>query len=292
MDPVRLDYGRFEATVESSREVRRFLSAALMRWGFEHLVGDASLCVAELATNAVLHAGSTYSVAVRALDAGVRVEVVDDRPELVPSAVPTTGTAAAITSRGTTGRGLQLVAALANSWGYTTSATAKTVWFEICEPGPLAPSQPVVVEGYHTQSDPAAPLFSLTSLPVRAAVASGIHVEELVREVHLANAVSAADIDRLTELLRLSAPARLLGRHAAYQAAAQDQTRFSVDVRLSQEVIGGFGALNEMLANASHRLGITIPPLPAEVTRFRQWLVEEIVRQRSGERPTTCPLPD
>jgi anti-sigma regulatory factor (Ser/Thr protein kinase) len=289
----RAQFGRFDGTPASIREVRRWLGEALPRLGLEDRLCDATLCASELASNVVLHAGCPYTVVVTPTRLGARVEVVDDRPEVVPMAVPTTGTATPLTSRGTTGRGLQLVAALSNCWGYTTSAQSKIVWFEVDGTAPSKPTTPVVVEGYRDVPDSSAPVFHLGSLPVWAAVASGIHVEELVRDVRLVNASAPPEsIERLNTLLRVSAPARLLGRHAAFRAAARNETRFDIDVRLSEEVVAGFAALNQMLTDTSHRLGITVSPLAPDVIAFRQWLVEEIMRQVVGERPSDCPLPD
>ena len=121
------------------------------------------------------------------------------------------------------------------------------------------------------------------------------HVEELIREIQLANRtarIEEAEWAALQELLELSAPARLLGRHAAFGAAAQNQMRFSLDVRLAPGAIAAIGALNSSLTDMSERLGASIVPLPTEVTDFRRWIIEEIARQLSGDDPTVCPLPD
>ena len=80
------------------------------------------LLTSELATNAVLHARSGFRVRVRAGPDSVRVEVVNDEPELLlamrePSA------------RG--GRGLRLVQELSLDWGVESTRDEKIVWFEV-----------------------------------------------------------------------------------------------------------------------------------------------------------------
>jgi hypothetical protein len=267
----------------------------LTMWGCDGLVEDAVLAAAELASNVILHAGGDFELVVRPVHAGARIEIIDRRPDLVPTAVLVAGNARALRSESTIGRGLQIVATLASRWGYTTSALSKSVWIEVTEPISTEPTEPIVVEGHHETTDPAARIFHFESMPVRAAVSSGIHVEELIREIQLsgpAAAIDEAESAALRELLDLSAPARLLGRHAAFSAAAKDHRRFSIDVRMSPEAIVAFGELNAMLAEASSRVGAAAIRLPSEVIEFRGWFVEELARQTSGHTPAPCPLPD
>ncbi|MEV6316271.1 SpoIIE family protein phosphatase [Streptomyces sp. NPDC051776] len=111
----------------------------------DRFVDDAVLLVDELVTNAVMHAGTEIEVIIR-LEAGLRfpatvaaeagetgstekrpgvvVEVVDHHP----SSAVSRGTDA---RHGRRGLGLQVVGALAESWGVTYRQTAKTVWFRL-----------------------------------------------------------------------------------------------------------------------------------------------------------------
>jgi hypothetical protein len=119
-------------------------------------------------------------------------------------------------------------------------------------------------------------------------------VEELIRDVQLASPAAAMPANQaatLRELLDVSAPARLLGRHAAFRAAAREQRRFDLDVRLSSANIAALGALNTLLHETSH-LRAGVARLSPEVVAFRTWLIEEVVRQAAGGDPTPCPLPD
>jgi anti-sigma regulatory factor (Ser/Thr protein kinase) len=279
---------------DSSREVRATVSDVLTAWGSEELVHDAVLGAAELASNVILHAGTDYELVIRPLPFGARIEIIDRRPDLVPTTIPATPAASALTDGRTTGRGLQIVATLASRWGYTTSAMSKSVWMEITEAAPLQATEPVVDEGHRETVDPAARMFHFESMPVRAAVGSGVQVEELIREVQLAGSsvMDEKEFAELRQLLDSSAPARLLGRHAAFSAAAKEQPRFSIDVRLAPRAIAALRQLNAMLTETSARLDTAVVPLPPQVIDFRAWLLEELARQVSGEDPLPCPLPD
>lgn len=97
----------------------------LVDWGVHDQVDDVVLMASELFTNAVLHGDGGVAVSV-ALDHGnVRVEVTDDGTSspALPRPVPP----AAIT-----GRGLSIVATLADSWGKGHDDHGRTrVWLEV-----------------------------------------------------------------------------------------------------------------------------------------------------------------
>jgi anti-sigma regulatory factor (Ser/Thr protein kinase) len=112
---------------ERARAARAFVSEVL---GPGHPRGDvAVLLVSEVFGNSVRHSGSaapgeTVTVAVRAGDGIVRVEVTDragpGTPELRPADRDAEG-----------GRGLQLVAALASRWGSRRRGGRIVTWFEV-----------------------------------------------------------------------------------------------------------------------------------------------------------------
>jgi anti-sigma regulatory factor (Ser/Thr protein kinase) len=116
--------GRFPAEHDAPGEARRLVAHALGRWGHSGaLSDDAQLVVTELATNAVLHAGSEFSVLARAEDTGVWISVQDSSP-----LAPTVRDEGLL---GTSGRGLRLVAAVAVDWGVELTAEGKTVWAKL-----------------------------------------------------------------------------------------------------------------------------------------------------------------
>lgn len=116
----------FEAEPGAPGAARRFVRDALREWGQvdEDLVDDATLVVSELATNAVVHADSAFSVGVRVSPAQqlVRLSVRDANPNL--------STIAGSTTAPRHGWGLILVANLASCWGVEFTSDAKMVWAE------------------------------------------------------------------------------------------------------------------------------------------------------------------
>lgn len=85
----------------------------------------AVLLVSELATNSVRHAATAFTVSVEVGDPGVRVEVADQDPTVpVPKAT---------TRRDLSGRGLAIVARLAQDWGVEPVDGGKLVWFTLTD---------------------------------------------------------------------------------------------------------------------------------------------------------------
>ncbi|HEX8102225.1 MAG TPA: ATP-binding SpoIIE family protein phosphatase, partial [Solirubrobacteraceae bacterium] len=111
----------------SAAAARRWLERALDGAGGEELVATAALLTTELVANAVRHGGGRWlEVALALDDAAVRVEVADagaGAPR--PQAPPDPGV--------DSGRGLMIVEALAQRWGYEPDASGrgKRVWFEL-----------------------------------------------------------------------------------------------------------------------------------------------------------------
>lgn len=115
---------RLPPHVTSSRTARRFVSDTLDVAAVASDIADAAvLLTSELTTNAILHARSDLTVIVRLDDGVIRVEVADDNPRLPsPSFIPV---------EALSGRGLNLVQAVASSWGIEKHEDGKTVWFEL-----------------------------------------------------------------------------------------------------------------------------------------------------------------
>ncbi|MEU3679669.1 ATP-binding SpoIIE family protein phosphatase [Streptomyces sp. NPDC030592] len=92
----------------------------------EHLTADALVVVSELVTNAVVHAGTDVEVGLRVEETGTLVvEVADRHPSRAPSGG---GDHETPHDPAEYGRGLRLVAALAEAWGITYRSGSKTVW--------------------------------------------------------------------------------------------------------------------------------------------------------------------
>lgn len=105
---------------------RRFVLRALKGW---ERADDAALLTSELATNAIRHThsgedGGTFAIVLILRRTAVIVAVTDQgaptSPALRPTGILTPG-----------GRGLSLVDALADRWGFHGNHDGRTVWFEL-----------------------------------------------------------------------------------------------------------------------------------------------------------------
>lgn len=109
---------------QAARAARRFVTDTLRRWRYgDDLVDDAAMVVTELVTNSLVHARSATTVAISARRDTVRIAVRDAlaRP---PVERHHNGAAA-------WGRGISLVAAMAERWGTEPAADGKVVWAEL-----------------------------------------------------------------------------------------------------------------------------------------------------------------
>jgi hypothetical protein len=113
----------FAGSREDTRAARGFALGMLEPWRGEQLAADTALVVTELATNAVLHAGSAFSVSLTLSDGTIRISVSDTLP-LGANGVDQQLAAAS-------GHGLGVVAAMATRWGVETVPSGKAVWAEL-----------------------------------------------------------------------------------------------------------------------------------------------------------------
>ncbi|MDX6268349.1 MAG: hypothetical protein QOD70_3089 [Frankiales bacterium] len=108
-------------------QARRFVRGVLADWKLESLVDTVTLLTSELATNAVLHARTGFAVVVSLSGREVRVDVLDGSMVTPRSRQPSLTAA--------TGRGVNMVAALADDWGPTPQTQlhgfAKGVYFTV-----------------------------------------------------------------------------------------------------------------------------------------------------------------
>lgn len=111
------------AVAESVPKARRFVRQCILDLGADGASDDAETLVSELATNAVLHARTDYTISVSRSDATVRVRVFD-----MSSVLPRERHYG---PDSTTGRGIRLIASIALHWGVEPEADGKAVWFEL-----------------------------------------------------------------------------------------------------------------------------------------------------------------
>ena len=106
------------ATPDSVKTARRFVAERVRRCPGE-VASDCLLLTSELATNCVMHARTDYVVRVDVGEGRVRVEVVDNEPDLPQLRDE--------------GHGLRMVDDLATTWGTEprVDGPGKVVWFEV-----------------------------------------------------------------------------------------------------------------------------------------------------------------
>jgi anti-sigma regulatory factor (Ser/Thr protein kinase) len=118
----------FAAERDSPGRARRLVVAEMREWGYDDaLVHEVALVLSELASNAVIHASSAFSIALSAEDSMLRVAVQDDEP------LPASRGETPLIARA--GHGLAVVEALAARWGVEAMPEGKVVWAELrCAP--------------------------------------------------------------------------------------------------------------------------------------------------------------
>lgn len=116
------------AGLQAARAARAYIGQLADGWPAE-TTEMARLLTSELVTNAVLHGGGDVGLTVRGAERAVHVEVSDRNPDMQP--VPR-GSDSRPTLEG--GRGLTIVARVADDWGTAPTDTGKTVWFDLRYP--------------------------------------------------------------------------------------------------------------------------------------------------------------
>jgi len=102
------------------RDVRSFVRDVLRLWGEHQLFATAEVIVAELASNAVLHASSPFRVTLSRSSSEIKIAVRDASmvpPEHVRGHADRNG-----------GRGISIVAALSDLWDTEPETDGKTIW--------------------------------------------------------------------------------------------------------------------------------------------------------------------
>ncbi|GAA4609724.1 anti-sigma regulatory factor (Ser/Thr protein kinase) [Actinoplanes octamycinicus] len=96
---------------------------ALRGWGLHEQawLGNVSVVVSELVTNAVLHGGGPITLILRLDERGLTLTVADGSPALPHRRDPDL----------TGGRGLMLIEALSSRWGVLHDPGGKRVWAEL-----------------------------------------------------------------------------------------------------------------------------------------------------------------
>ena len=109
--------------VRSASQARHFVAEHLDQHDLSYLTDDVQLVVSELATNALVHAQTPFTVSLEALEKSVLLMVEDGS---------TCGPAQGDPQGGEVGgRGLMIVQVLSRDWGVSVNAgSGKSVWAE------------------------------------------------------------------------------------------------------------------------------------------------------------------
>ena len=176
MEPFTIE---LPADAGTPRLARR---AVLERCAGIDRLDDLLLCVSEVVTNAVLHAGTPKRLSVRPVGDLLLVEVADGDPRLPAKR------AHDLTSA--TGRGLHFLDDLTVQWGARPTADGKIVWFEFAPGDPRRAPAPVPED---EATAPGSPAESGAGGAVTVTVTAG-------REIDLLNATALrAQIEALVE---------------------------------------------------------------------------------------------
>lgn len=239
------------------------------------------LLVSELVTNAVLHAGTSIGVRVRATTGWLRVEVSDGstrQPHICD-----------YSADATTGRGLNLVEALAARWGTEATGAGKVVWFEV------GTHPDAREDGSGRPVSRAGGTFSvvLRQAPVHLLPVTLESGDAMLREVSLLSLAG-----ELGEVAGGDWQESALDIAPFLEAAAGAAERglHSTDLHLDLPAGAGDAALERLerlvvaqhLATSGHLLAR--PDLP-ELVSCRSWLLQEVSTQEQGRAPQPWTLP-
>jgi sigma-B regulation protein RsbU (phosphoserine phosphatase) len=105
--------------------------------GLGALADEVALLTTELATNAVVHAGTAMQIEVVGDSEGITVRVTDGSRAVLGPSVLGPSLPPSMLSEG--GRGLHLVDSLASEWGVAYGRQGKSVWFRLNVDDPVVP---------------------------------------------------------------------------------------------------------------------------------------------------------
>ncbi len=122
-------------------DARHFVHQTLERHGLATVASEASLVVSELATNAVLHAATPFTVTLALREGRVTIAVRDSSRRQLPAIWADVDAPAR-----PHGRGLHIVQTLSRSCGVVTDRQGKSVWASFDTGDPAVAPPPSVFE--------------------------------------------------------------------------------------------------------------------------------------------------
>jgi anti-sigma regulatory factor (Ser/Thr protein kinase) len=113
----------FSAEPRNISAARRFVTDTLAAWDAADFEWAAVTAASELTTNALLHAGTGFTLSLRLDNGQLRVAVTDQSIRFPKQR--------GFGSQATTGRGMDVVTALSAAHGVESTPTGKTVWCDV-----------------------------------------------------------------------------------------------------------------------------------------------------------------
>jgi hypothetical protein len=298
---AELTLGRDPDAVPKSR---RFVRSSLTGEDAE-MIQDTELVVTELVTNALLHGEPPVTIRLLILGSRIRVEVED------------TGRAIPIRSLSDpdsmTGRGLALIASLANRWGVDPGRSGgKVVWAEIDavetlheRPAPEAVpqiSREVLAASLVSPHDGPTYLVRLVGVPTALMLAAKAHIDNVVRELTLVRRGESDSVSPLAPAMASLvssvtvdfAEARAQIKRQALAAADSGAITADIEMRLPLSYADAgeryLAALDEADRYAREAHLLTLAP-PASHRIFREWYVGSLVAQLRARAAGRVPDP-
>lgn len=256
---------------------RRFVRGVLVERGREEWLDEAQLAVSELTTNAMIHAHSPFEVIVQVLDHGVYIQVWDDEPVLPARRRSDEDS--------TTGRGLELVQAVASCFGFQVVGPTKVVW--VCLGMSLPESaQLSMLDRWRHRADVAVPeslapshTVLLRRVPVSLWLSARVHHNDLMREYALHQSTDVHSLDRLVSADR----ARSLVLAAV--RALGDTTTADLVLQVRADQVHWFEALRDVIDDAERLASsgdLLAPPGPPLILDVRHWACAQVLGQLEG----------
>jgi PAS domain S-box-containing protein len=278
---------------ESARAARQLLRELLHDAGHDDWLDSAELALSEVVTNATLHAHTDIEVVVEVTAEAVCVQVRDyDKTLPVQRHYG---------EEAVTGRGLGLVAALAQRCGVQSLGNAgKVVWFCVGDERAAVSIEDLVdtwaVElAADSPADDSCRDVVLRALPVKLWLAAREHHDAMLRDLchHLAaRGDDAVDLEA-ADRARSAISATLIN---VLQQSSSDPARWpaTIDLTVSVPSDSGwkFSSLQdtldtaESLAMEGHLL---LQPALPEIVAVRDWACEQVIAQLAGAPPTPWP---
>ncbi|HUS61308.1 MAG TPA: PAS domain S-box protein [Acidimicrobiales bacterium] len=290
-----------EASPASPGRARRILRELLAEVERQQWLEAAELALSEVVTNAMLHAHSTIDVKLGVFEDEVCVEVHDRNP-LLPFHRN-------YDAEATTGRGLNLVAALSRACGVKSlGAEGKIVWFCVGDPDTVAvgdnesgPARWTMDEGDSPTGSAADREILLASLPATLWLAARQHHDAILRELVLFLAehprpgidLAAADARHLVSNAVVAAVDQAQREGRVQPAIPIDHPsplppvppHLDLRVSIDPDAASSFAALQDLLdmaeALAIEGRLLLRPGLP-EIVAVRDWACEQVIAQLAG----------